>query len=199
MDQPGVTTSPIQLISGKSDFCQTFFQDARVEKRDVVGPWNGGWTVGKRLLQHERQGIAKMGVTARKEITLRDRARELLETRDGRIADGVLRDRIAAAEMQKHAMQATTRRVGDEAKGGGDVSTTSSILKLLSSEIGQERSELLIEMMGTQGFGWEGDAFSEQEIATTRGWLRSKAQTIEGGSSEVQLNIIAKRVLGLPD
>ena len=202
MDQPGVTTSPIQLISGSSPFCQTFLEDARAEKKDLIGPWNGGWTIGKRLLQFERQMIGGMG-SARapgpKDDTLAELATQYCGERNGRLADGALRDQIAALEIDSHAMRATMRRTGDEARSGSSIGTASSIFKYLFTETSKRRLELRTQILGMQGLGWEGDGFESSELRTTRDWLRSKASSIEGGTSEVQLNIIAKRVLGLPD
>ena len=203
MDQPGVTTSPIELISGSSPFCQTFLEDARAEKRNLIGGLNGGWNVAKRLLQHERQGIASSfggGVRAGGELSPVDAARKYIGVdAEGRIGDPLVRSRIASLEMNQQAFAATVRRSGDEARAGQDVGAASSIFKLGGTELNQERYELLISILGVQGLGWEGEGFEDPELKTTRSWLRSKANTIEGGTSEVQLNIIAKRVLGLPD
>jgi alkylation response protein AidB-like acyl-CoA dehydrogenase len=202
MDQPGVTTSPIRLISGSSPFCQTFFENARAEKKDLVGPWNGGWTIAKRLLQFERQSIGGIG-TARaggpKRASLEQLALEHCGQRDGRIADGALREKVAAFGIEAHAMQSTMRRTADEARSSGEIGTASSIFKYLATENNKNRYELRLEILGMQGLGWEGDGFEADELQSTRDWLRSKANSIEGGTSEVQLNIIAKRVLGLPD
>ena len=203
MDQPGVTTSPIRLISGSSPFCQTFFSDARAEKRNLVGPLNGGWTVAKRLLQFERQGIGSMGnrpTGAAAPPPLPELAKRYCGERDGRIADPLIRERVAELEMRQRAIRATMIRSADEAKSGQAVSAaTSSSFKLIGSEVNQDRCDLATEILGTQSLGWDGDGFEAFELEATRQWLRSYANTIEGGTSEVQLNIIAKRVLGLPD
>ena len=195
MDQPGVRTSPIKLISGSSPFCQTFFENARVEKRNLIGPLNGGWTIGKRLLQFERQSISGLaGPRAQRAASLGELARRYGGEQDGRVADARLRDAIAQLPLA-----ATVRRSAAEARARGEIGTASSIFKYLATETNKARQELAIEILGTQGLGWEGEGFAHDELATTKGWLRSKANSIEGGSSEIQLNIIAKRVLGLPD
>jgi alkylation response protein AidB-like acyl-CoA dehydrogenase len=202
MDQPGVTTSPIQLISGYSPFCQTFFEEARVEKRNLVGAWNGGWSIAKRLLQFERQSIGSMGQASRNakhEAPLHELAKRYRGERDGRVADARLRDRIARIAMEAHCLGSTQRRSMDEARSGSPVGAASSIFKYCATEGNKDKQELRIEILGMQGLGWEGDGFAEEELTATRRWLRSKANSIEGGTSEVQLNIIAKRVLGLPD
>jgi alkylation response protein AidB-like acyl-CoA dehydrogenase len=200
MDQPGVTTQPIRLISGASPFCQTFFENARAEKRNLIGPVNGGWNIAKRLLQFERQGIATIGSGARTgQSSPRALAQRYCGSENGRIADPLVRDRVAALEMHEQLIGATLRRSGDEARAGQAVGAASSIFKLVGSEVNQQRQELLVSILGTQGLGWEGAGFTSEELEITRAWLRSKANTIEGGTSEVQLNVIAKRVLGLPD
>ncbi|MCA9511846.1 MAG: acyl-CoA dehydrogenase family protein [Myxococcota bacterium] len=200
MDQPGVRTSPIKLISGSSPFCQTFFENARVEKRDLVGKPGQGWTIGKRLLQFERQSISGVGAPrAQRAVSLGELGKRYLGDDGGRVADARLREAIAHVEIEQRALGATVRRSQDEARAGGEVGTASSIFKYVATETNKARHELALEILGSQGLGWEGDGFDADELALTRQWLRSKANSIEGGSSEIQLNIIAKRVLGLPD
>jgi alkylation response protein AidB-like acyl-CoA dehydrogenase len=199
MHQPGVETRPIKLIAGNSPFCETFFTDARVEKDDMVGPLHGGWTVGKRLLQHERSGQGGgrlMGTTA----NLADLARKYVgvDETDG-IADADLRSRIAAHMIDARAHLLTIQRATAEARGNQNPSATTSIMKNSGTRIGQEKAELTLEIMGAQGLGWEGEEFSEEERASVRAWLSGKATTIFGGSYEIQNNIISKRILGLPD
>jgi alkylation response protein AidB-like acyl-CoA dehydrogenase len=199
MHQPGVETRPIKLIAGNSPFCETFFTDARVEKNDMVGPLNGGWTVGKRLLQHERSGQGGgrlMGTTA----NLADLAKKYIGLDEtGRIADRDLRSRIAAHMIDARAHLLTIQRATAEARGNQNPSATTSIMKNSGTRIGQEKAELTLEIMGARGLGWEGDDFTEEERTSVRAWLSGKATTIFGGSYEIQNNIISKRILGLPD
>ncbi len=201
MDAPGVEVRPIQMISGMSPFCETFFDDVKVPKENLVGEEGQGWTIGKRLLQHERTNLSGGGSMARMMgSSLADIARKYGETdADGRLADPVLRDRIADFEIRWNAFLLTARRAGEESKAQGGVSEISSVLKKVGTKLGQERAELTIEIMGLQGLGWEGEGFSESELAGVRAWLFGKATTIYGGSTEVQNNIIAKRVLGMLD
>ena len=201
MDSEGVDVRPIRMISGVSPFCETFFTDVRVPKKNLVGEEGQGWTIGKRLLQHERTNLSGGGAMARlMGASLADIAKQYVETtEDGEIADRVLRDRIADFEIRWNAFLLTARRAGEEAKASGGVSEISSVLKKLGTKLGQERAELAIEIMGFQGLGWEGEGFTEKELQGTRGWLFGKATTIYGGSTEVQNNIIAKRVLGMLD
>ncbi len=197
MDQPGVTVKPIKLISGMSPFCETFFQDARALRSNVVGKVNEGWTVAKRLLQYERTSIGS-GSGARPRA-IAEFAKDYLRVVDGRLSDKILRDDIAMHGMNDRAFSLTVQRNVAESQSTQAPSFVSSMFKLYGTEQNKRRLELMIRAMGTQMLGWEGHGFEPQELTQTSAWLRSKANSIEGGTSEVQLNIIAKRVLGLPD
>ena len=199
METPGVTVKPIDLISGSSEFCQTFFDNVRVPKRHLIGKPGEGWTVGKRLLQYERSSIGGRGGTAQKTKTIDEWAKDYCGERDGRIADAAIRARVLAQHMADAAYQLTIRRSFEEATGGQAPSFLSSLFKLVGTENNMRRNDLMMAILGGQGLGWAGQGFNRGERAATRAWLRSKANAIEGGSSEIQRNIIAKRVLGLPD
>jgi alkylation response protein AidB-like acyl-CoA dehydrogenase len=200
MAQEGVRTRPIRLISGASPFCETFIENVQVPKENLVGQLNQGWTIAKRLLEHERKMIAGIGDRQRgAEHSFADLARSYSGVRDGRIADATLRDRIAQQEIDDRAFQLTVRRAAEEAKAGGSPGAASAMFKYFGTELNKRRHELLLQCLGTQALGWEGEGFEPDELRLTRAWLRSKGNSIEGGTSEVQLNVIAKRVLGLPD
>ena len=201
MDQPGVEVRPIVLINGQSPFAETFFTDARAEKKDLLGPLNGGWTIAKRLLQHERSGISGMGGGGGMlGPSLEDLAKKYVGVDEkGRIADQDLRNRIIRNAMETKVFQQTAFRVMAEAKGNSGPSAATSIMKNAGTWLAQERHELTLEIMGHQGLGWSGDAFARDEIEAVRTWLSGKAWTIFGGSQEVQSNIVSKRILGLPD
>lgn len=199
MHDSGVTPEPIDLISGKSSFCQVFFDEARVEKIDLIGERDGGWSLGKRLLQHERQAMSKFGeISLPNHFDLMDWVNEYLPAPRGH-SETVTRGRALEAEMNAHAYNLTVRRMGEKARAGSDVSDLAAIMKLVHSEQERVKFDILLEAMGYRALGWEGDPFSERELALTRAWANSYALTIAGGSSEVQLNVIAKRVLGLPE
>jgi alkylation response protein AidB-like acyl-CoA dehydrogenase len=198
MHQPGVETRPIKLIAGNSPFCETFFTDARAEKDDMVGPLNGGWTVGKRLLQHERSGQGGGRMMAGQDVVSLAKKYVGLDDR-GRIADADLRTRIAKHLIDAKAHSLTLARAAAEAKGNVNPSATTSVMKNSGTWIGQEKAELTLEIMGHQGLGWEGEDFSKDERDAVRTWLSGKATTIFGGSQEIQSNIVSKRILGLPD
>ena len=202
MASEGVSTSPIKLISGSSPFCQTFFDDVKVPKDQLVGQRGKGWTIAKRLLQHERQMISGIGgntALSGKSRSLEALAKQYVGEADGRISDPVLRDRIAAHRMNDHAFRLLMARAYDESKAGKESGHLTALFKYYGSEQNKRKYELLLETMGSQALGWEGEGFEDKELDVTRQWLRSKANSIEGGTSEVQLNIVAKRVLGLPD
>lgn len=199
MDQPGVTVKPIRLISGASPFCECFFDDVRAEKADLVGQLNRGWTVAKRLLQHERSSISGAMPQTR---PVPEIARTYLSGRTEpgqRIPDPAFRRQVIDHEMDARAFALTQARAREENGDGRTQTFATSMFKLYRSELTKRRTELVVTMMGTRGVGWEGDGFNDGELEETRVWLGRKAGTIAGGSSEVQRNIIAKRVLGLPD
>lgn len=198
LDQPGIERRPIRMISGRSPFCETFFTDAVVPKENRVGEEGQGWTIGKRLLQHERSGIGGGGMAYLMQ-SLASLAKNYVELdEEGRIADQDLRQRIIRHEMGVRNFMGTVLRAQREAKEQGGPSTTSSVLKNVGAKLAQERTDLTVEAMGMRGLGWEGEGFSEEELAATRRWLWNRAITIYGGSTEIQNNIISKRVLGMP-
>jgi alkylation response protein AidB-like acyl-CoA dehydrogenase len=205
MKAPGVEARPIRLINGTSPFCETFFTEVKVPKDQLFGPLNGGWTVAKRLLQFERDNISaglgggNIGAVAPVQ-PVQEAAKDYVGVDEaGRIADHDLRRRITEHLMEARAFQLTVRRAQDEAKSGNGPSAATSIMKYAGAKIAQERNELLIEALGHQGLGWDGEGFKDSEIQAFRIMLRSKANSIEGGTSEINLNVVSKRVLGLPD
>ncbi len=202
MDQPGVTTKPIRLISGSSPFCETFFDNAVAKKEDLVGELNKGWTVGKRLLQFERSGIGGLGGGARAAnpgATLVKVAKEYIGEEDGKIADTGLRCKVTNLNMNRAAFQITAQRANEENKSGTPGAAT-SIFKLFGAALQQDGAELKRELMGFRGLGaHEEVGFTADELLATEEWLHLRTTTIYGGSNEIQANIIAKRVLGLPE
>jgi alkylation response protein AidB-like acyl-CoA dehydrogenase len=201
MATPGVETRPILLISGTSPFCETFFTDVKVPKAQLVGTPGKGWDIAKRLLQYERQNISATGFGADRSSgpTLADIAKKYTGVKDGVIADGDLRSRVTRLMMYEQAFMLTIQRNAEMAKAGADVGPGTSIIKYAAAKMNQTKTELQVEAMGHQGLGWEGEGFKPGEILSTRSMLRAKGNSIEGGTSEVNLNVVAKRVLGLRD
>jgi alkylation response protein AidB-like acyl-CoA dehydrogenase len=204
MRTPGVETRPIQLISGESPFCETFFTDVKIPKDNLVGKVNGGWEIAKRLLQYERQNISggfgggggaggaagDLGQLAKTYVGL---------DAEGRVADGGLRDRITKNKMDFQALSQTITRTAAESRASNGPSAATSIIKYAAASFAQERSELMVETLGAQALGWTGEGYQPAELLAVRGWLRSKGNSIEGGTSEININVVSKRVLGLPD
>ena len=199
MKSPGVTVTPIDLISGKSSFCQVFFDEVRVPKANLIGPLNGGWTLGKALLQHERKAMSKFSESALPtHFDLLAHIQDYLPE-PATPGEYALQQSAVACLMDEHAFRLTNRRMLEGMRAREDVSGIMAISKLVHSEQEREKFELLLELMGHRGLGFSTQNHREREVAMTHAWLASFAQTIAGGSSEVQLNVIAKRVLGLPD
>ncbi len=197
METKGVSTKPITLISGKSPFCETFFDDVEVPKNNLIGELNNGWTIAKALLQHERAFISSFGLASamgsgRDLVSI---AKKHIGEENGKISNGFYRSEIASHKIKEHAFGLTLKRAGDE---GGKASATASMFKLYGTEHNKKRHELMVAAMGTDGVAWGGDEFDKDDKDLTKAWLRTKGNSLEGGTSEVQLNVISKRVLGLP-
>lgn len=203
MNQPGVQVRPIRLISGASPFNETLFENALARADDVIGGVNNGWTVGKRLLQFERSTHAGINISGSQggraaSSRMPEMIKRYVTLSAGRLSDSDLRVRLIRYELQGYAQRLTQKRVIEEmdARAPG---YASSAIKLSGALHAQEGHELLLSAMGTAGVGWGGPGFTNDETEATRNWLRQKALTIAGGTKDVQKNIIAKRVLGLPD
>ena len=198
MQSAGVSTKPIVLISGRSPFCETFFDAVKVPRDQLVGTLNKGWDIAKYLLTHERAMIGDSGggggLGAR---SIGQIAVDALGTdAQGRLNDPALRAKLAQAEIDGWAFLLTMERLKDEAKAGQGMGARSSMLKYYGTELNKRRFELLMQSKGLAALEWESEASRDGELART--WLRTKGNSIEGGTSEVQLNIISKRILGLP-
>jgi acyl-CoA dehydrogenase len=196
MATPGVSTRPIRLISGKSPFTETFFTDVRVEKNQVIGELNQGWTVAKYLLTHEREMIAGTGVSRVGGTPVSRLAIQALGTENGILRNTMLRTDIARFEIDKLCLEYTIERARDEVKAGVSLGAASSMFKYYGTELNMRRYELLMSIGGTDALAWEGGENHDGDLP--KSWLRTKGNSIEGGTSEIQLNIVAKRILGLP-
>ena len=193
MASEGVSTRPIKLISGKSPFCETRFEDVRVPKSGLMGQLNGGWTIAKYLLTHERASISGFVSSPGQTPLYETAANRLGCNDDGRLAHDLLRARIAEFELDLAAYELTLERAHEQALSGEGPGALSSFLKYYGTELNKRRYELLMDVAALDGLRWEGD-----DGDLSRQWLRTKGNSIEGGTSEIQLNIIAKRVLDLP-
>jgi alkylation response protein AidB-like acyl-CoA dehydrogenase len=194
MASPGVSTHPVKLISGGSPFCETVFENVKVPKENLVGESNKGWDIAKYLLTHEREMIGGFGLSRAGSKALGQIALQAIGEQDGRLANGGLRADIAAFEIDEMAFALTVERVVDQVKAGQGTGAASSMLKLYGTELNKIRHELLMSIGGSEALAWG----SDNKTTLAQHWLRSKGNSLEGGSSEIQLNIIAKRILGLP-
>ncbi len=198
MTTPGVSTRPILLISGKSPFCETFFDNVRVPVGNLVGERNKGWEVAKYLLAHERDMISGLGDRASRKGLGQTAAEAVGLDGAGRLDDPGLRAKIAQFEVDEAAFAALAARASALARQGQGAldPAFSSVLKYYGAELNKRRQELNMSLAGADALEWEGTRSGDGAAART--WLRSKANSIEGGTSEVQLNIISKRLLNLP-
>jgi acyl-CoA dehydrogenase len=199
MESPGVSVKPIQLISGASPFCETFLHEVRVPVANVVGHIDHGWAIARALLGHERTMIADIFKEKGDFDRLVAIAKASVGVRDGQVADAALRERMARLEIDQACFDDTLARAKDGAQAGHKPGHESSIFKYYGTELNQRRRDLIMSLLGPEATGWDGPGFDEADLKATRDWLRSRGNTIEGGTSEIQLNIIAKRVLGLPN
>jgi alkylation response protein AidB-like acyl-CoA dehydrogenase len=198
MATPGVSTKPILLISGYSPFCETFFDNVKVPKENLVYEVNKGWDVAKYLLGHEREMISGMGLGSAGGNPLLDGAKKTVGLTDnGTLADPLLRAQIALFEVRAKAFNAMSEKFIDDLKAGKTHPAQPSMMKYYGTELNKSRHELVMASGGSDALEWE-SAESDNGSAP-RAWLRTKANSIEGGTSEVQLNIISKRILELPD
>jgi acyl-CoA dehydrogenase len=197
METPGVSTKPILLISGYSPFCETFMDNVKVPKANLVGELNKGWDVAKYLLGHEREMISGMGLASSGGNPLIEGAIAAVGLdHDGRLADPLLRAAIATFEVRAKAFGAMSERFIDELKHGRAHPAQPSMMKYYGTELNKARHELIMAAGGSDTLEWESERTHGGKPA--REWLRTKANSIEGGTSEVQLNIVAKRILELP-
>jgi len=201
MKTPGIEVRPIRIISGRSPFSEVFFTNVKVPKENLVGQLNKGWTIAKRLLQFERNATTNERRASGGDFRSIDQiAKDYVGLDEqGRIADRDLRQRIVKHMMEYRTLQLMQQRMLDMTRAGQGPSEFTSVAKNSRARITQEREELLVEIMGEQALGWTGEQYSAAELGTTRAFLSNKAMTIYSGTSEVQNNVIAKRILGLMD
>ncbi|WP_101757574.1 acyl-CoA dehydrogenase family protein [Oceanicoccus sp. KOV_DT_Chl] len=199
METEGVTASPYALISGESEFCETVFDNVKVPKKNLVAEINTGWSVAKALLKHERKLMSEMGDAPSVSFSPAQAAIDYVGLgADGKLKDAALRTQLVEHEMRFRAVGLTHFRSFEERINGISDSNVPMIMKYVGTEEQKNKEELYVALLGARGIGWD-ENFSDDERLATRNMLFSKALSIAGGTSEVQLNIIAKRVLGLPD
>ncbi len=189
MTSPGVTTKPIRLISGSSPFCETFFDNVKVPKHQIVGELNRGWDVAKYLLGHEREMISGMGGDGGSAL-LSDKFRDVVADEPMLAAD------LAMFDVDSLAFGAHAERFMDEWKTGKAHPAYSNLMKYLGTELNKKRHELVMAAGGSDALEWDSEGSNGGKAP--RDWLRTKGNSIEGGTSEVMLNVVAKRILDMP-
>ena len=201
MDQPGIEVTPLELIDGTAHFCQVFFDDARAHADQIVGPLHGGWTVAKRLLQHERttDSATHGDIVGESKETIVELVKREVGMNNGVLADAVLRERLAAHEIDTRALDLTMQRAVEEVSAGHRGRDIGSVGKFRWADMMKAEHDLAMDAAGSGGLGWEGPGFEPAQLERTREWLFSRAHSIWGGTDEIQKNTIAKRVLGLPE
>jgi len=193
MQTPGVSVKPIRLISGRSPFSEVFFADVKIPTDQQVGELNKGWSIAKYLLTHEREMISWTGLSP---TSVGTTAMDIIGGNDSTLGDSLLRADIAKFEVDEMAFALTIERARDEVKAGVSLGAVSSWFKYFGTELNKQRYNLLMDIHGSEALAWTGKASHDGKLA--RDWLRTKGNSIEGGTSEIQLNIVAKRILGLP-
>jgi alkylation response protein AidB-like acyl-CoA dehydrogenase len=196
MASEGASTKPIKLISGNSPFCETFFDNVKVPKSygegipGYVGEINRGWDVAKYLLGHEREMISGAGDDDRAAAigaSMKRHAGEL---------DPLLRAELAMFDVDALAYTAMGEKFLDEIKVGKAHPAQPNMMKYAGTELNKRRHELMMSAGGSRSLEWESEETGGGK--PSRNWLRTKANSIEGGTSEVMLNVISKRILDLP-
>jgi acyl-CoA dehydrogenase len=189
MTTPGVTTKPILLISGNSPFCETFFDNVKVPKHQIVGDLNRGWDVAKYLLGHEREMISGGGL-GEGMASIGAAFKDVAES------EPVLRAKMALFDVDTMAFRAHSERFMDQWKSGKGHPAYSNLMKYVGTELNKSRHELVMAAGGSEALEWESARSKHGDKPRT--WLRTKANSIEGGTSEVMLNVVAKRILEMP-
>ena len=201
MESEGVEVNPITLINGNQDFCDTFLANVKVPKDNIVGGVNKGWSVAKGLLGHERTMMSQLQeFVPPLPLSLVDYGKEYLGVdEDGKLANPALRADLTRHLMNARAMQLSHARAFEEGMAGVIDMNSVSYFKAAGTEEDKRGEELRIAMMGSAGLGWEGEGFDqERELNATRKLLESKVYSLGGGTTEVQWNVVAKK-LGLPE
>ncbi len=200
METPGVEAKPMLTLGGTPAFCETFFENVKVPKENLLGPLHGGWTLAKALLGHERTLIGSVAPVLRSIARLKKIAQDTVVDGDPLFSDPVVRAKIARLELRAEAHQmANYRAIADQAAGKHPGPET-SILKIVATTLQQEVDELTMEVMGHDSLTWQTNP--EGTVPPLEAWVGSsfcydRAMTIYGGSNEIQRNIIAKAILGL--
>lgn len=201
LESPGASVTPIKLINDTSEFCQTFFDNVIVPKENLLGEINKGWDVVGTVLRYERKLMSAGGMMTKDHanINLVELARKYIgNDKNGQLLDHCIRDSISHYLMNARADQLTVMRLAEQVEAGKLDPRLPPIMKYVATSEVQQRDQVITEILGNRCLSWEDDHFTAEEKKYASSWAFNKSVTIAGGTSEVQLNIIAKRVLGLP-
>ncbi len=199
MKSKGVTVRPIRLLDGSFEVNEVFLDDVEVPVEQRIGEENQGWTIAKYLLEHERTGIANVGINKRELARAKRLAREC--RRNGRplAEDPLFAARLAEVEIELAALDVLNLRVLAAARDRGSPGPMASMLKIKGSELYQRIAELILETQGRAALAcsWDAGAQRWAQDPTAAFYLNLRKVTIYGGSNEIQRSIIAKHVLEL--
>ncbi len=200
MKSEGIEVKPMLTIGHTPAFCDTFFENVKVPKENLVGPLDGGWTLAKALLGHERTLIAAVGQSTRAIRRVKRIAAEQVRGGKPLIDHPGFRAKIARLEIRLRSLQLANYRALAGAQLGHAPGPESSILKLVGSHLLQDVLDLGMEVMGHDQLSWfnEAGVVPAQEQWMASAFCYARATTIYGGSNEIQKNVIAKYILGLP-
>ena len=215
MDQPGVEVRPLVQITGDAEFNEVFFNDARIPDTMRIGAEGDGWRAAVTTLMNERVSLSGAGSVGGDAVG-GSPVRRLLDRHHG-TRDPLTRQRLAQAYIEGRLIRLNNQRAGDKRRSGHEAGPEGSITKLQQAEFNQRLQKLAVDLEGPYGVAWEGapirDArargrlgiagvaagtLGDEPVAVARGFLRSQANTIEGGTSDIMRNILGERVLGLP-
>jgi alkylation response protein AidB-like acyl-CoA dehydrogenase len=200
MHSPGVTVQPLTQMTGEAEFNQMFFEDVRVPRENLLGPMNGGWGVALTTLMNERATLSLATVMRFRNTfeDLAELARRLLREGSCPVAPELIRQTLAQFYVDVESMKFLAYRNFSRLQRGGTPGPEGSISKLLWSELNQRMNEFALVLQGSRAPLAEKSAYAADHGRWQYGLLRSRGNTIEEGTSEVQRGIIAERLLGLP-
>ena len=200
MHSSGVTVRPLRQMTGESEFNEVFFEDVHVPRENLLGRLNDGWRVATTTLMNERGTMALASVMRYRIVfdEIADLARSTIRNGEPATKDPVIRQQLAQFYVELEMMRFSSYRTFSKILKGGDPGPEGSVSKLAWSELNQRMQEFVIALEGPASQLVRGSPYAVQGGRWQYHFMRSRANTIEGGTSEIQRNIIAERVLGLP-
>ncbi|MHB1486324.1 MAG: acyl-CoA dehydrogenase family protein [Acidimicrobiales bacterium] len=199
MHAPGVEVRPLKQITGDAEFNEVFFTDVRIPDSHRLGPVGEGWAVATTTLMNERVALSGAGSIGGGNVGGGPVDALVASARaSGASRDANLRQRLVQAYIEGRLVQITNFRAGAARKSGREAGPEGSVTKLFQAEYNQRLQNLAVDLLGADGMAWDGPPGVGPLASVVHGFLRSRANTIEGGTSEIMRNILGERVLGLP-